>query len=171
MNQLRGYAHKLGNRVSTDVHVSARNYPLGTTRKQLIAEMFQDIDPHFSKRIKKGDFIVAGEYFGTRSTFDDSIDIMKDAGIAAVIAKQFSHLFFRCAVNGGLLVITANTDKIETNDLLTVDLSKSVILDETKELAIEFDPLPEFLLNMVHDGGVLNHILKYGDYLAVPEAE
>ncbi len=86
MKLLQGYAHKLGDRISTDAHVSARNHPVGTTRDQLIAEMFQKIDPNLSKRIKKGDFIVAGEYFGTRSTFDDSIDIMRDAGIAAVIA-------------------------------------------------------------------------------------
>jgi len=168
MNLLKGVAHKLGDRISTDIHVSARNRPLGTTREQLIAAMFQELDPHLSKRIQKGDFIVAGEYFGIRSTFDDSIDIMKDAGIAAVIAKQFSHPFFRCAVNGGLLVITANTDQIETSDRLTIDLTKGVIFDETKGLAIDFDPLSDFLLDMSHAGGVFNHILKYGDY--VPSA-
>ena len=171
MNIMKGYAHKLGNRICTDIHVSARNYPLGTTRKQLIAEMFHDIDPQLSTRIKKGDFIVAGEYFGTRSTFGDSIDIMKDAGVASVIAKQFSHLFFRCAVNGGLLVITADTDKIETNDLLRVDLARGAIINDTNGSTIAFDPLPEFLLNMIKDGGVFNHILKNGDYVAVPETE
>ena len=149
MNLLKGNAHKLGDRICTDVHVSARSYPLGTPREQLVAEMFRDLDPNLSKRIQKGDFIVAGEYFGTRSTFDDTIDIMKDAGIAAVIARQFSHLFFRCAVNGGLLVITADTDKIETNDLLTIDLNRSVIVNETNGLTIGFDPLSEFLLNMI----------------------
>ena len=171
MTLLKGFVHKLGDRICTDIHVSARSHPLGTTREQLIAGMFHDIDPQLSKRIKKGDFIVAGEYFGTRSTFDDSIDIMKDAGIAAVIAKQFSHLFFRCAVNGGLLVITANTDKIETNDLLTVDFKKCMILNETKGETIDFDPLPDFLLNLIHEGGVFNHILKHGDYVTALDAK
>ena len=171
MSLLKGYAHKLGDRICTDVHVSARSHPIGTTREQLIANMFHDIDPHFSKKIRKGDFIVAGDYFGTRSTFDDSIDIMKAAGIAAVIAKQFGHLFFRCAVNGGLLAITANTDEIEEGDLLMIDLTKSIIIDETLGLAIAFDPLPEFLLNMVHDGGVFNHIRKHGDYVSAPQAK
>jgi len=57
--------------------------------------------------------------------------------IAAVIARQFSHPFFRCAINVGLLVITADTDRIETNDLLTVDLTKSVIFDQAKGVARE----------------------------------
>jgi 3-isopropylmalate/(R)-2-methylmalate dehydratase small subunit len=164
MKLLQGHAHKLGDRISTDAHVSARNHPIGTTGEQLIAEMFRKIDPDLSKRIKKGDFIVAGEYFGTRSTFDDSIEIMRDAGIAAVIAKSFGHLFFRCAVNCGLLAITADTDEIESGDLLTVDLSASKITDATKELTISFDPLPEFLVNIINDGGVVKHISKYGDY-------
>ena len=85
MKMLQGYALKLGDRIGTDAHVSARNHPIGTTGEQLIAEMFRKLDPDLSKRIKKGDFIVAGEFFGTRSTFDDSIEIMRNAGIAAVI--------------------------------------------------------------------------------------
>jgi len=171
MNLLKGVAHKLGDRISTDIHVSARNRPPGTTREQLIAKMFQELDPQLSKRIQKGDFIVGGEYFGIRSTFDDSIDIMRDAGIAAIIAKQFNHQFFRCAVNGGLLVITADTDPIETGDRLTVDLEKGAIFDETKDLAIDFDPIPDFLLDMINSGGVFNHILKYGDYVPAPHSK
>jgi 3-isopropylmalate/(R)-2-methylmalate dehydratase small subunit len=164
MKLLQGYAHKLGDRISTDAHVSARNHPIGTTRERLIAEMFRKLNPDLSKRIKKGDFIVAGQFFGTRSTFDDSIEIMRDAGIAAVIAKSFGHLFFRCAVNCGLLVITADTDEIETGDLLKVDLSQSKITNATQELTISFEHLPEFLLKIINDGGVVKHISKYGDY-------
>lgn len=165
MELLKGYAHKLGDRVSTDLHVSGRNHPLGTPRDRLIAEMFIELDPQLPKRLRKGDFIVAGEYFGTRSTFDDSIDIMKSAGISAVIAKQFGHLFFRSAVNGGLLTITADTDTIETGDLLRVDLKEGVIFNDTRGTTAAFDPLPEFLLSMIQDGGVFDHISKYGEYV------
>ena len=164
MKLLQGYAHKFGDRISTDAHVSARNHPIGTTKEQLIAEMFRKLDPDLSKGIKKGDFIVAGEFFGTRSTFDDSIEIMRDAGITAVIAKSFGHLFFRCAVNCGLLAITADTEKIETGDLLKVDLSQSKIINATQELTLSFEPLPEILLKIINDGGVVKHISKYGDY-------
>jgi len=164
MKLLQGHAHKLGDRISTDAHVSARAHPIGTPRKQLIAEMFQKLDPGLSGRIKKGDFIVAGEFFGTRSTFDDAIDIMREAGIAAVIAKSFGHLFFRCAVNCGLLAISANTDGIESGDLLKVDLSEGQIINTTKNLTLAFEPLPEFLLDIINDGGLVKHISKYGDY-------
>ena len=168
MKLLQGYAHKLGDRIGTDDHVSARNHPVGTPKQQLIAEMFRKIDPDLSKRIKKGDFIVAGEFFGTRSTFDDSIDIMRDAGIAAVIAKSFGHLFFRSAVNCGLLAMTADTDRIKGGDRLTVDLSASKITIDSSGMIIPFDPLPEFLLNIINDGGVVKHIAKYGDYRPAP---
>ena len=164
MKLLEGYAHKLGDRVSTDAHVSARAHPIGTPRRQLIAEMFQKLDPGLSGRIKKGDFIVAGDFFGTRSTFDDAIDIMREAGVAAVIAKSFGHLFFRCAVNCGLLVLAADTDEIESGDLLRVNLSEDHIVNATRNLTLAFDPLPEFLLDIINDGGVVKHISKYGDY-------
>jgi len=164
MKLLEGYAHKLGDRVSTDAHVSARAHPIGTPREQLIAEMFRKLDPGLSKRIKKGDFVVAGEFFGTRSTFDDTIDIMREAGIAAVIAKSFGHLFFRCAVNCGLLALTADTDQIEPGDFLSVDLSAGKITIAGRDVSIAFDPLPEFLLHIINDGGVVKHIAKYGDY-------
>ncbi|MDN5347162.1 MAG: 3-isopropylmalate/(R)-2-methylmalate dehydratase small subunit [Clostridia bacterium] len=119
---LKGKAHCYGDYFNTDLHLSAKYRPAGTTLEELVQTMLINIDPDFSKRVAPGDFLVAGEFFGADSSREDAVEVLKKAGIAAVIAKSFAHLFFRNAINLGLLVIQADTGGIATNHLLEVDV-------------------------------------------------
>ncbi len=85
-------------------------------------------------KLKKGDFIVAGENFGCGSSREQAPLVIKQAGIGAVLAKSFARIFFRNAINIGLPVIEVSTDNIEEGDYIKVDLQKGIVENITKKI-------------------------------------
>ena len=45
-------------------------------------------------------------------------------------------------------------------DIVSVDLEKGIIVNETKNIEVEFQAFEEFMINILSDGGLVNHYLK-----------
>ena len=86
---------------------------------------------------------------------------------SAVIAKSFARIFYRNAINIGLLLLEADTDKINAGDELEVDIQKGVIKNLTQNTEITFTPLPDVMIKLINDGGLVEHIKKNGDFQLV----
>ena len=81
------------------------------------------IDPSFAKRVCPGDIIVAGKNFGVGSGRETAVFAIQQAGIPVIVAESFARLFFRNAINNGLLpVMISSTRGIETGHRLRVDI-------------------------------------------------
>ena len=93
--------------------------------------------------------------------------IMKIAGVGAVFAKSFARIFYRNAINIGLLVIECDTDKIDAGDELELDIKNGVLKDITKNIELEIMPLPDVMIKLLADGGLVEHIKKHGDFKIV----
>jgi len=91
----------------------------------------EDIRPDLSKEIKEGDFIVAGENFGYGSSREYAPQVIKAAGVRAVIAKSFARIFFKSSINIGLPLLECNTDLINEGDKIEVDLHSAIFLNKT----------------------------------------
>ena len=124
-------------------------------------------DPNFASSMKEGDFVVAGNNFGLGSSREHAPQIIKIAGVGAVIAKSFARIFYRNAINIGLLVIECNTDKIDAGDELELDIKNGVLKDVTKNIELEIMPLPDVMIKLLADGGLVEHIKKHGDFKIV----
>ena len=114
--------------------------------------------------VKKGDFVVAGENFGLGSSREHAPQIIKIAGVGAVIAKSFARIFYRNAINIGLLAIECDTDAIDAGDELEVDIQKGIIKNLTNGAVIQIEPIPPVMIRMLNDGGLVEHIKKYGEF-------
>jgi 3-isopropylmalate/(R)-2-methylmalate dehydratase small subunit len=86
------------------------------------------------------------------------------AGVSAVLAKSFARIFYRNAINVGLPVMICDTDKLSSGDELEIDLEKGVIKDLTNGVVLNFAPLPKAMINILNDGGLIDHIQKHGDF-------
>jgi 3-isopropylmalate/(R)-2-methylmalate dehydratase small subunit len=114
------------------------------------------VDSEFPKKITTGDIIVAGKNFGCGSSREYAPLSIKVAGIQAVIAKSFGRIFFRNSVNIGLFPLTCqDTDEFETADRISIDFDKRSIYNESKNKGYSFQPLPDFLLNILNSGGLI----------------
>ncbi|MET1124465.1 MAG: 3-isopropylmalate dehydratase small subunit [Archaeoglobaceae archaeon] len=161
--KLRGKAWKFGDDISTDHIVPGRYYHLRSNLEELAKHAMEDADPEFAEKVQPGDFVVAGKNFGMGSSREHAALVLKTRGVSAVIAKSFARIFYRNAINVGLPVLIADTDGIETGDELEVDLSSGVIKNITKGFEVRSKPLPEVMIRILQEGGLVNYVKKYGD--------
>ncbi len=156
MDIIRGRAWKYGKNIDTDVIIPGKY--LRTTDMQVFADhAMEGIDPEFTEKISKGDLIVADHNFGCGSSREQAPLALKYAGISCVIAKSFGRIFFRNAINVGLPVVEADIECNE-GDIIEVDLEKGLI--RTPQKTYESAKLPDFLLEILKDGGLVAHRKK-----------
>ena len=165
---LKGRAWKFGDNITTDHITPGRYYHLRSKIEELAKHVMEDADPDFMKKFSKGDFVVAGKNFGMGSSREHAPLALKVAGVSAVIAKSFARIFYRNAINVGLPVLIADTDNIDSGDELEVDLEKGVIRNLSKGIEIRAKPLPEFMLKILNEGGLVDFVKKHGDIEVMP---
>jgi 3-isopropylmalate/(R)-2-methylmalate dehydratase small subunit len=161
---LKGKVWKFGDDISTDLIAPGRLFHLRSNLPELAKHVLEDADPTFAQKVQKGDFVVGGNNFGLGSSREHAPAIIKLAGVSAVLAKSFARIFYRNAINVGLPVLICDTDKIDQSDELEVDLEKGTIVDLTKNITLNFLPLPKVMIKILNDGGLVEHIKKHGDF-------
>ncbi len=161
---MQGKAFKFGDNISTDHIAPGRLYHLRSNLPEFAKHVLEDADETFASRMKKGDFVVAGSNFGLGSSREHAPLIMKIAGVGAVLAKSFARIFYRNAINIGLLAIECDTDAIDDGDELELNIEKGYITDLTNGSIIQIEPLPPVMIKLLQDGGLVEHIKKNGDF-------
>ena len=161
---MRGKAFKFGDNISTDHIAPGRLFHLRSNLEEFAKHVLEDADETFDKRMQKGDFVVAGNNFGLGSSREHAPQIIKIAGVGAVIAKSFARIFYRNAINIGLLALECDTDAIDAGDELDVDIEKGIITNLTNGAVIQIEPIPPVMRRMLQDGGLVEHIKKYGEF-------
>ncbi len=162
--KLQGKSIKLGDSINTDFIISGRYKFAITDMKELAKHIMEDIDPNFHSKITPGkSVIVAGRNFGLGSSREQAPLVIKEAGIVAVLAKSFARIFYRNAFNVGLCLIETDTDKIDENDLLDIDLDKGAVFNVTKSLSLQTKPFPKFMQQLLKEGGIIKYYNKYGE--------
>jgi len=161
---MKGKAFKFGDNISTDHIAPGRLYHLRSNLPEFAKHVLEDADETFASRMSKGDFVVAGSNFGLGSSREHAPLIMKIAGVGAVLAKSFARIFYRNAINIGLLAIECDTDAIDDGDTLELDIEKGIITDITNGAVIQIEPLPPVMIKLLKDGGLVEHIKKNGDF-------
>ncbi|MBQ8168087.1 3-isopropylmalate dehydratase small subunit [bacterium] len=161
---MKGTAFKFGDDISTDHIAPGRLYHLRSNLPEFAKHVLEDADETFASRMKKGDFVVAGNNFGLGSSREHAPLIMKIAGVGAVIAKSFARIFYRNAINIGLLAIECDTDSIDAGDELDLDLENGIIKNLTNGTITQIEPIPPVMIKLLNDGGLVEHIKKNGDF-------
>lgn len=160
---LRGRAFKFGDGISTDHIIPGRYAHLRGDLPELAKHVMEDADPAFASRVRAGDFIVGGSNFGLGSSREHAPLVIKMAGVSAVLAKSVARIFYRNAINLGLPVLICDTDRISDGDELEIDLAAGTVRDITSGEALTFGRIPQVMLGILSEGGLLPYIRKHGD--------
>jgi len=160
----KGSVWKFGNNISTDLIVPGRLSHLRSNLPELAKHILEDADPDFPQKVQVGDYIVAGENFGTGSSREHAAEVIRLTQVRAVIAKSFARIFFRNASNIGLWLIMTDTDNIEQGDELEVDLIHKQIHVLNRDILLPCKVPEGILLQILQDGGLLRHLKKHGTY-------
>ena len=154
--EVKGFVHKYGDHVDTDVIIPARH--LNTqSHKELAAHCMEDIDAEFIHKVKEGDIMVAGANFGCGSSREHAPIAIKASGISCVIAATFARIFYRNAINIGLAILEcpAAAAGIDAGDEVAVDYDTGVITNLTKGETYQAEPFPPFIKEMIAKGGLM----------------
>ncbi|WP_296889244.1 homoaconitase small subunit [uncultured Methanobrevibacter sp.] len=158
MDIISGKTWTFGENMDTDVIIPGRY--LRTFNPQDLADhVLEGERPDFTENVQKGDVIVAGENFGCGSSREQAPVAIKTAGVDAIIAKSFARIFYRNAINIGLPVIVSDIEA-KDGDIIKIDLANGSLINETSGGSVRFEPFKEFMLNILEDGGLVNHYLN-----------
>ncbi len=147
--------------INTDEIIPAR-YLTTDAEAELAKHCLEDLDADFVGKVKPGDIIVAGEDFGCGSSREHAVWAIRGAKVQTIIAKSFARIFYRNAINCGFYLIKSKDalEKISDGDKLEIDYEKGVIKNQSTGTNIAFNLLPDFALEIIKDGGLLEHIKK-----------
>ncbi len=159
-----GRAWKFGDNIDTDVIIQGK-YLVINDPEELSKHVFENLRPEFSREVREGDFVVAGENFGCGSSREHAPIALKACKIEAVIAKSFARIFFRNSINIGLKVLECReTERIDDGDELRVDYDSGEIVNLSKGERYRFNPIPDFLKEIIDRGGLVNYARSiYGE--------
>ena len=157
MSKITGKVWKFGENIDTDLIIAAR-YLNTSDPKKLAEHVMEDADPEFSKKVQKGDIIVAGANFGSGSSREHAPIALKAAGVSAVVAKSFARIFYRNSFNMGLPIFEIeNVDEIKAGTQLEINMDDGIIKDLNSGKTYNFKAIPEFMQKLVDAGGLMNY--------------
>ncbi len=156
IDRISGRVWRFGDNIDTDVIIPGK-YLRTTDMSVFASHVMEGIDPQFSKKVQKGDIIVAGKNFGCGSSREQAPLALKHAGVACIVAESFARIFFRNAINVGLPIIEAKVD-CEEGDIIEINLEKGLV--KNKDRSYQGTRLPDFLREILVDGGLVEHRKK-----------
>lgn len=160
---MAGKAWKFGDDVNTDAIIPGRHLAnWNKTPEKLKPHCFGDVSPVFAAEVQPGDFIVGGRNFGCGSSREAAPMAIKMTGVRIIIAQSFARIFFRSAINLGLLVLESPeaAAAIAAGDLLEVDAAAGTIKNVTQQATYTFKPIPPSLQQLVDLGGLAPYVKK-----------
>ena len=158
MEEFQGNVWKLGDDIDTDI-ILPTEYLVFPTIAEMKPYAFSPLRPELAGRIESGDIIVGGENFGCGSSREQAPEVVKALGVRAVIAKSFARIFFRNAINNGLLLIECREllDEVREGDTISVTVGEKIHANG-KDYKIA--ALPENLMEILNAGGLVKAMRK-----------
>ncbi len=154
-----GRAWVYGDDINTDLLAPAAY--LKGSMEELASHCLEDMDADFAACVREGDVFVAGNNLGIGSSREQAPQALQLLGIRTVLAQSFGRIFYRNALNLGMpTLVCPQADRIRNGDQLRVDAAAGVVhnLSTGEDLACE--PLPDHLLEIVSNGGLIPHLKK-----------
>jgi 3-isopropylmalate/(R)-2-methylmalate dehydratase small subunit len=146
---------KFGDNIDTDAIIPGRFLTI-FDEKELAKHAFEGIRDDFSRQAQEGDVIVAGRNFGCGSSREHAPLALKGAGVRVILAKSFARIFFRNAINVGLLpLVSPDTDQMRDGSPIVVREREGKIVVDGREYSVE--PVPEFMYRIVEAAGLVGY--------------
>lgn len=154
-----GRAFVYGDNVDTDALAPGRYMKLPAD--ELARHCLESLDCNFANSVLPGDFLVAGKSFGIGSSREQAVVSLKLLGISAILAKSVGRIFYRNAYNLGLpVIVLPQSDEINAGDELRVNLLAGAVVNITQARSYSFAPLPPHLMELIQDGGLMQHLKR-----------
>ncbi|MCK5739863.1 3-isopropylmalate dehydratase [bacterium] len=151
---------KYGDDINTDMLFPGKyTYTCGTL-EEIKPHLLEDLDTDFATQVAENDIILAGTNFGCGSSREQPALGLRGVGIQAVIARSFARIFFRAAINQGLLLIECPeaVDNFQAGSTLSLNIDAGEI--KIDDATYTFPTLPPAILAIRDAGGLMQFVRK-----------
>lgn len=161
MNEMRAKAlAKFGDNISTDDMTSGK-YLTSQEPEALGQICMRDIDPDFPSKMAEGGFVIGGMNFGCGSSRETAPIALKACHVKGILAGEYARIFYRNCINIGLpVMVCSEYDRIDVGDELSVNFTMGRVENLTKKESYAAEPIPEFLMDKITEGGLLEVFKK-----------
>ena len=148
--------------INTDLLFPGKYTYTCSTGAEIAEHLLEDLDPTFASRVEPGDIVMAGGNFGCGSSREHPSVGLRHVGVQAVVARSFARIFYRSAINQGLLLVECP----EAVDAYAAGDSPRVEVDARKgsirvgDDVFDFPPLPDEMMQVLSAGGLLPYISR-----------
>lgn len=151
-----------GDDISTDQIIPGKYKVRLTEIAELSRHAMEGVDKRFSRKVSRGDILVAGRNFGCGSSREHAPLVLKQLGVAAIVARSFARIFYRNAINIGLPVVECPeaAKSFRSGDRMKINLKDGLVKNTRTGRELKAYRMPSFLLNIVQDGGLVKHLKK-----------
>lgn len=124
------------------------------------------VDPDFKDKVKPGDILIAGKFFGMGASDEHAPRSLKDAGIAGVVAESISNIFLRTLINIGLPAMECGgiAGAVSEGDEIEVDYVGGSVRNLRSGQTLRGDSLPNFALQILEKGGLMPFLKSGGQF-------
>ncbi len=152
---------KFGDNIDTDLMLPGPY--LWRSPEDRARVVFQANRPGWVDQVRKGDAIVAGANFGCGSSRPAALSIQM-CGVSFLLAETINGLFFRNAVNFGLLSFECSgvSAAFEEGDSAELSIAEWMVRNPRTGKALKIKPVPETPLSIMLGGGVIPLLEKRG---------
>ena len=149
---------KYGDSINTDMLFPGKYTYTCSTPEEIMPHLLEDLDPGFAKEAGAGDIIFAGDNFGCGSSREQPTVGLKALGIKAVVAKSFARIFYRSAINQGLVLVECPkaVEAYKEGDQVEVMPEEGKITVGDNEFS--FPKLPPEIIAIRNAGGLLSYV-------------
>lgn len=146
---------RYGDDINTDQLFPGKYTYTCATPEEIKPHLLEDLDPSFASEAREGDIIIAGKNFGCGSSREQPVVGLRAAGIRAIIAESFARIFYRAAINQGLILIECPgaVHAYREGDEILLDVERGELSVGGERFT--FPPLPEEILAIRRAGGLL----------------
>lgn len=156
--KIQGRVWKYGDNINTDVIFPGKYTYTLTAHSDIAAHALEDLDPTFVQEVQPGDIVVAGRNWGCGSSREQAATCLVYNDVKVMIAESYSRIFYRNAINCGLLAIVcpAAVQAIGAGEVITVDLEHHLIICVAGEFA--FPRFSATILGIIQAGGLIDYV-------------
>ena len=155
--EFTGKIFRLRDDIDTDIIIPTQ-YLSYETIDEMKKYAFEPYRPELAAAIREGDIIVAGKNFGCGSSSEQAPAVLAALKIRCVIAKSYARIFYRNAINNGLLLLESNLyDECREGDQVSVSVGKEIRYNGK---TYPLNSIPDDLMSIIEDGGLVRRMQK-----------
>ena len=146
-----------GDDINTDMLFPGKYTYTCAKPDEIKPHLLEDLDPEFAREVRAGDIVFAGKNFGCGSSREQPVVGLRAVGIEAIVAKSYARIFYRSAINQGLLLIECPDAVSAYKPGLPVQLLLKDSSIKVGTQTFKFPTLPLEILAIRDAGGLLEY--------------